>query len=217
MTEGLQTKTVYPDGIDESKIGELLQKLLDGIDRDKLYNDKKLIRVRHPLLQERMGPGIALNVEIHNLLTDIVMGLTVSDRISNSAQLRERAKEIEQTLLGAAQDPESFQVALNSLKNISLQIAELNGGDANDFISHDIVSDGLRGRLEMPNTVQELILYPPVTVDSLGMTKMEVLKTLEGCKKMVLDSLGNSDDLESVAIRNQVEDEVAAALAWFEK
>lgn len=217
MSEVAQKGLNFPEGLDEAKLDGMLEALLEGIDRDRLFQDEKLNRVRHPLLAERMGKEVPLNVEIHNLITDIVTALTVSDRISNKDQLKVRAQHIEATLLQAASDPQSFYKDLEDFKTALTQLAELNPGEDADYDVHNLVSGQLRKRLEMPNAAQEYVLYPPVTMESLGQSRDEVLKTLEGCRAHFLQALEGKDDDESKALRESVVSEAAAVLAWYEK
>src|SRR3990167_5264508 len=98
----------FPEGLDEAKVDGLIHTILDGIDRSRLFQDERLTRVRHPLLEERMGRDTALNTEIHNLITGIVTALSVSERISNRDQLLAGIPHIESILLDSANDPETL-------------------------------------------------------------------------------------------------------------
>ena len=206
----------FPEGLDESKVSGLIQLLLDGIDRDRLFQDQRLTRVRHPLLEERMGRDTALNTEIHNLITGIVNALSVSDRISDLDQLLADIPHIESILLDSANDPAALRTNLTALKDAVTQLVALNPEEDGAEVE-GLVGRQLRRKLTMPNTIQEFILYPPVAVASLGESGDEALKTLEGCRQHLLNVLEGKDDNASKALREAVEAEAAAVKAWFEK
>ncbi len=206
----------FPEGLDEAKVDGLLQEILDGIDRGRLFYDQRLTRVRHPLLEERMGRDTALNTEIHNLLTDIVTALSVSDRISNRDELLAGIPQVESILLDSAHNPETLRENLTALKDAVTQLAELNPEEDGEEVE-GLVSRQLRQKLTMPNTAQQLVLYPPVTMTSLGESTDSVLKTLEGCKTHLLKALEGKEDDDSKELREAVEAEAAAVRAWFEK
>lgn len=207
---------VYPEGLDEGKVDGLLQAILDGIDRGRLFQDERLTRVRHPLLEERMGRDTALNTEIHNLITDIVTALSVSDRISNKGQLLANIPHIESIFLDSASDPAALRTNLTALKDAVTQLVALNPEEDGAEVQ-GLVEGQLRQKLTMPNTVQELVLYPPVTTASLGESKDQALETLEGCRAHLLAALEGKEDGDSKALREAVEAEAAAVRAWFEK
>ena len=206
----------FPEGLDEAKVDGLIQTILDGIDRSRLFQDERLTRVRHPLLEERMGRDTALNTEIHNLITGIVTALSVSERISNRDQLLAGIPHIESILLDSANDPETLRANLTTLKDAVTQLVTLNPEEDGTEVQ-GLVGGQLRQKLTMPNTVQEFVLYPPVTVASLGESGDEALKTLEGCRKHLLEVLEGKDDEDSKALREAVEAEAAAVKTWFEK
>lgn len=206
----------FPEGLNETKIDDLLQSLLDGINRDRLFQDQRLYRVRHPLLEERMGKDTALNTEIHNLITNIVTALSVSDRISNKDELLKEIPQIESILLDSANEPETLRANLTALKDAVTQLVTINPEEDGAEVQ-GLVSGQLRQKLTMPNTVQEFVLYPPVTTASLGVSKDQALETLEGCRTHLLAALEGKEDDDSKALRDAVEAEAAAIKAWFEK
>lgn len=206
----------FPEGLDEIKVNELLQAILDGIDRGRLFEDQRLTRVRHPLLAERMGTDTALNTEIHNLITDIVTALSVSDRISNRDQLLANIPHVESILLDSAHDHETLRANLTALKDAVTQLVALNPEEDGAEVQ-GLVSGQLRQKLTMPNAVQEFVLYPPVTTTSLGESKDQALETLEGCRAHLIAALEGKEDGDSRALREAVEAEAAAVRAWFEK
>ncbi len=206
----------YPEGLDEAKVDGLIQTILDGIDRSRLFEDQRLTRVRHPLLEERMGKDTALNTEIHNLITGIVTALSVSDRISNKGQLLANIPHIETILLDSASDPAALRTNLTALKDAVTQLVTLNPEEDGAEVEA-LVSGQLRQKLTMPTTVQEFVLYPPVTTASLGESKDQALETLEGCRAHLLAALEGQEDDDSKAFRDAIEAEAAAVRAWFEK
>ena len=62
-----------PEAAESQLLGQEVQQILDQIDRPKLMADKRLIRVRHPLLQAQLGADVALNTEIHNMVIALVI------------------------------------------------------------------------------------------------------------------------------------------------
>ena len=191
----------------------VVQELLDGINRDVLIQDERLTRVRHPLLEELVGKEVALNTEIHNLITGIVMALSISDRFSNKAQLQERIPHIESILLDSAKDPETFQANLLALKDATSKIAELNFNEDENEVEN-LVEVLIRGKLKMPNLVQELLIYPPASGLSSGESKEDALKRFENCRNHLLENI-SGDDEKSAAFRADIESASTDVRAWF--
>lgn len=206
----------YPEGLDEAKVDELLQAILASIDRGHLFQDSRLTRVRHPLLEERIGKDTALNTEIHNLITDIVTALSASDRISNRDELLANIPHIESILLDSANAPETLRANLTALKDAVTQLVKLNSKEDGAEVE-GLISWHLRQRLTMPNTAQELVLYPAVTTASLGESKDQALETLEGCRAQLLATITGKEDDCSKALRDAIEAEATAVRAWFKK
>src|SRR3989338_1889136 len=94
-----------PEAPESQLFDREVQQILGQIDRPKFMGDERLTRVRHPLLQERLGADVALNTEIHNMVCDLVTGITADDSISNKDQLAERAKFAEELLADCSTDP----------------------------------------------------------------------------------------------------------------
>jgi len=200
----------YPEGLDEAKTSESIQTILDGIDRERLFEDRRMTRVRHPLLAERIGRDVALNTEIHNLLADIALELYVSNNTDNSG-----IHIIEDILLSAAKDPKTFRANLAAFKDAVIQLSKSNS-DGDGLEISGLVSNLLRQKLKMPNLAQEFILYPTVTISSLGESNEDALKTLEGCREQFLDAFGGKNGDDTEALKEAVEAEAAAVKAWFE-
>lgn len=59
-------------GIDEIKLLANVHAISENIDRDKLLFDRRVKRVQHPLLVDRIGKEKALNFEIYKLVTQII-------------------------------------------------------------------------------------------------------------------------------------------------
>lgn len=216
MEEVTPKELIFPDGLDEGKVDELIQTILDGIDRERLFQDERLSRVRHPLLEERMGRDTALNTEIYNLITDIVIALSASDEIDNKAELLESIPTFIEVLLDSAYLPDALEANLATFIAQVLKLVELNPED-NGSIVNKLVHNLLRKKLTMPSLAQEYILYPPVTVMCSGESRDAALARLEGCKKFALDVIKDKGDDVSTEFRKAVETEAAAVQAWLAK
>lgn len=209
---------VYPSGLDEERMGEMVQELLDGIDRDRLYQDERLTRVRHPLLTERMGREVALNCEIYNLIDGLTGAILERD---NSVRARSHAERMQaqDILVDNASDRNDFIPNLQAFMEAVVKCAELNlEPTPDDMRVRGVVQGLLKSRLvEMPNVVHDYILYPPVTLVSLGEPIEQALQGLEDVEAEWLEALGKKDDEGSMVMKKAVEAEVAAVKAWFEK
>lgn len=215
----------YPEGLDETKLDGLIQAIIDGVDREKLFQEPRLRRVRHPLLQERIGKDVALNVEISNLISNSAVALTTSDRISNKEHLIENAQRAEDILFQAANDMQALKANLDTLKAMVTRLAKLNP-DADYFRFSALVKSMIEKRLKMPSAVQNYVLYCPVTADSLGETREEVLKIIEECRDILLRNVDGDlsddrfSDVDKEFLRNfrtNVTTETTAVREWYER
>lgn len=206
----------YPEGLDETKLTEMLQSILDGIDRGRLMQDQRLYRVRHPLLQERIGAEIALNTEIHNLLSSIALGLTVSDKFDNAKDLHEDVEKIEAMFIDNASNTEQLSEKLSTLKDALTKLGVLNVEKDGPRVDN-LVSTLIRRKLAMPNLAQDLILYPAVTNDTFKQPKSEILAVIEACRSSLCEMVEGKEDEAAVKLRREIEEEADFAKQWFEK
>lgn len=206
-TTGSTNTVTFPEGLSEAKIGELIEAMLGHIDRERLLEDKDLVRVQHPLIQERIGKDVALNVEIHNAFSVFV---STQARID----LTTDPNKASDALLGLAKDMEDseFKSAFTKFQEAIVKLAETNPGE---YKILDIISGQLHNRLKMPEIVQESITYPPVTVSTLGESNDEALKVLEECRATLLRKIKDIDNDATNEFRAKVETEYTAAKEWF--
>ena len=80
--------------------------------------------------------------------------------------------------MDSAKDPETFQANLLALKDATSKIAELNFNEDENEVEN-LVEVLIRGKLKMPNLVQELLIYPPASGLSSGESKEDALKDLK--------------------------------------
>ncbi|MFA5829598.1 MAG: hypothetical protein WC843_03835 [Candidatus Gracilibacteria bacterium] len=195
----------YPEGLNEAKLVELIQTILDGIDRDQLMKDEHLPIVRHPLLQERIGTEVALNTEIHNLISNVA-SKTRSDQPTDVE---------EKILLANASNPKQMATSLAAFKEAITKLAPLNIDEI--YPIDTFVSMLLMGKLKMPTHAQEAILYPAVNHDLYESSKDEILGVIENCRKKLLSWIEIADDKKATEFGKEVSAEADFAKDWFEK
>jgi len=163
-----------PEAAESQLLGQEVQQILDQIDRPKLMADKRLIRVRHPLLQAQLGADVALNTEIHNMVMALVIAITIDDSIANKRELVAQAEAIEVLLPECAKDQGRMSAAISVFSQCVRD--EHIGRGVLDAAT--MVEAQLRTRLELPNTVQDMVTYPAVTRHTLGESPTDVLNGL---------------------------------------
>ena len=152
-------KDIFPEA-HNSDISRPIMNIVDGIDRTKLLSDHRLARARHPLVQERIGEQLALNVEVHNMVYHIASSVNLPDGISNADQVLEWGRESEAILLDNALDRKSLIQYIQSLKTAVVALAqkyeenEKFSGNASRAVDFE-----LRIFLKMPTNAKDLVVY----------------------------------------------------------
>ncbi len=200
----------YPDWLDEEKFGHIITEILACIDRAKLFEDGRLTRVRHPLLQREIGQDVALNTEIFNMLEE--MALAISSNIlrdSNHGELTSRLEYVERLLMENAMDLEKME---SFLLEFAQAVDELNQSNLTPEdalpIGPSLVEATLRQQLQLPTLAQDLVLYPAVTSERYE--PKNVLPTLEACREDLLSKITDP------VIKEEIEGIATRARAWFE-
>ncbi len=202
----------YPQGLDQAGFVELVKKVLDGIDSERLFQDQRRMRVRHPLLKERIGKDVAVNMEIYNLMNAVISGKTIAPSDEN-IELIEGGKIAEEILLDAAKDRELFGTDLANLTTNAQNINSENPED--DVIATELVATVIRKELKMANMAQDLILYGAVTRDVLEEPAEAILKVMETAKADFLTFIEGQSGEDVERFQREVMDEVDAIKAWF--
>lgn len=199
----------YPDWLDEEKFGLIISNVLSCIDRAKLFADSRLVRVRHPLLQQEIGSEVALNTEMLCMLEDIALGVSANIKEhSNHAELISRLEYVEQMLMENAVDAKKIEDFLLQLVEAIDELNKLNPvPDGNFPPGPSIVDNVVRKQLKLPTLAQDLVLYPAVTTDRYE-GREEVLQVLEACRA---DLLGRVAD---PVIREEIEGISTRVRAW---
>lgn len=203
----------YSD-LDTEELKGFLRGVTDGIDRDRLFSDERFPRVRHPLIQARVGRETALNFEIHNLITGVVSGLTISEKIGNAEQIREFGAQACAILLELASDPEKFKKILDGFKAEIVRLNELNSNPDDDDLMYGFVSVNLRRRLAMPSVGQEFVVYPAVHAELVNNSRSDISELLTRCRDALMEPLEEPGD-ETNRLRSEIEAETVAVLEWY--
>jgi|GEM_PF-4584500 len=208
----------YPKGMDETKLRDFMKEILDGIDRDKLIADKRLVRVRHPLLAERMGQDVALNVELVNLINGFTDGLTIRGNIDNKQDIQKRGSMAAEILKDSSKEPQIFAEQLRNLEALTQQLSELNDTEDDDSGSSALIAIALRSQLKMPTLAQDLVLYSAVTRETLEVPRGEILKAIEEIRKSALAQLEKPDlNEDGKQFRKEELAEAEFVKGWYEK
>jgi len=211
-----QHKLNFPEDLDVLKFTGMIQSLLDGIDRDRLFEDESLLFVRHPLIKEQIGKEIALNDAIYTLFMDFIIDiLKESETVRRfGVKLALDASVIKRTLMEAAKDPELFDSNFETFQEYLYKLEELNpdndGAEVAVFAQNQLLQ-----KLKISNDIDEDLFYRPLYKLNEGWSFTDAIRVVSYFKKKLLKTLEGKIDDESVNTRKTIETKAAAAKAWF--
>lgn len=200
--------------VDVTALDEAANRALVTIDRDKINasSDRQFRRLHHPLVQQQVGPEVALNVEVYNAVTWAVIPHVISDRVGNKAELVANGKRLEQLFSENAKDPEDLMRAVHDLVDAVMAIqAAHEQGPHRDEAESDKVARGaleivLRRKLPMPRDADEFVTYPVAGYDLHGVDEITMRRAFGNIAR---DAHGAGLD--------GVEEAIAAASAFIDQ
>jgi hypothetical protein len=215
-----------PEGLDEQGFVQMLLDIVDCVDREKLYKNERFVRVRHPLLVERMGRDVVINVEVFNMVGQLMDELYKPGVTNSTIRLGgntpedtyEYLKDFLRLVQGVVKDADFWEGKVVELKAVMDKIRELNP-DAKLFDVLAWFDSLLRPNFKMPTLVQDVMLYPNVTMQGHDYCPEQLFAGVEGLKNEVLGMFGlgeaGDDDERQAEVRAKVEAEAQAVRDWY--
>ncbi len=246
-TDAPQPELRYPEGLDEGKIGKLLDAVIEAVDREKLFASEDISTHRHPLVLERIGKDVALNYVIRALIKIILAPLLSGHytlpnsnyttpnfdltkprsqyvMISDPSDIKryeiEKASEHETILSCATKDSVQFESALKALKEAIWQLVILNPGIGMTHVVGDIIANQTERKMKMPSEAHLRITYWAAEMLREGEAKENVLAIIAQIKNAItgLDASQVHENTEwERELAEQLEEEFKAVRSWVER
>lgn len=213
-----RTKTIeFPPDMQEEQVRELLANLIRSLDREKLRTDPRMPIARHPLLVERLGQDMPIDVLITNLIEDVVTSLALERAgLRREDPWLKHGAVAESALLRNSADSDICNALLGRLKETAKALSDLNDASAGSVSAVPVAIGGMLNKmLRMPTIAQNFVLYPAVRREGFGATRSAILASVESTRRALAAQFGASTLEGKDDIIRSIEDEAAAVAKWY--
>ena len=204
-------KIKMPEYLNETAIKEEVKQILDAIDREKLFQNPRMFRLKSQMLLERLGKEPLIDMEIYNMLNLHVNPPTQTEKRSH---IESHGELVEKVIGEASKIPIAMMIKkLRRLQSAILEITDYNQEFKSPDTAGNLILDKiLRGFLKMPTQAQEEILVDTFEKHRCDTPSGKIITTIAALQEDARNAIERLNS-ESEALKKPEDDEAKTKIA----